>query len=875
MTRVRETHRGTTTEETAHGCHSTVGLLAAGLAIPAGAGEIETHADGDAVPAVRYAGDDRFDTAALIATDDTDARATFDTDDVILARGDLFPDGLAGSLLSGAVNAPVLLTLPDVLPYTTQAALDELDPATVHVLGGPDAVDPALEEALEDDGYAVNRVGGIDRFETAVRIAAEANTGADTAIVALGTNFPDALVAGPLSAVGGFPLLLTATDVLPEVTAQALQDLDISTVLLAGGPNAVSPGVEDAIEDLGIDVQRVFGDTRYETATAFADWAVANLGFTTTHVNLATGEKFPDALTLAAHAAADYSGPAPIVLTPTGFLPESTEMWLRDHAEPDNTAIHVAGGEMAIADDVVAAARAAFTPAGWTTPAMFADGLQMERARAHLQAFQNIADANGGNRASSQPGYDASIDYVKARLDDAGYETEVQEFAFDYFEELSEPSFAQTAGDEGARTFTAAYGDNEAPDFATMSFSGTGTVEDDTLEPVDLSLDAPADSTSGCEEADFDAFDAGNVALMQRGACAFAVKAANAFAAGAIGAIIMNTGTDGAEDLFFGTLGGPIDTDEDGEPDGPVITTGHPLGVSLADDAEDGDVTVSIDVEALNEVRETSNLLAETPGGDPNNVVMAGGHLDSVETGPGINDNGTGVAAVLETALQLARSDAPVTNKVRFAFWGAEESGLVGSTHYVDTVLINEDFTALTPEGEAVALYLNFDMVGSPNFARFVYDGDGDTFGVGDAGSGVIESGFVDFFDAAGLANEPTEFSGRSDYAEFQVAGIPTGGLFTGAEVEKSREQVRLYGGVAGEAYDRCYHAECDTMSNVNFIVFEQMLKAIGHEVYTYALSTDDVEAAASQEDGGARAPARAGASGGDELAYRGDHLVR
>src|SRR5690606_4778777 len=134
------------------------------------------------------------------------------------------------------------------------------------------------------------------------------------------------------------------------------------------------------------------------------------------------------------------------------------------------------------------------------------------------------------------------------------------------------------------------------------------------------------------------------------------------------------------------------------------------------------------------------------------------------------------------------------------------------------------------------------DMVGSPNFARFVYDGDGDAFGFGDPQSGVIEQGFVDFFDAAGLANEPTEFSGRSDYAGFQALEIPTGGPFTGAEGVKTQAQENRYGGQAGVAYDPCYHDECDTILNVNFIVFEEMLKAIGHEVYTYALSTADVD---------------------------------
>lgn len=848
-------------------------LLAGSVALPVGAGEIVTHADGEGVPAVRYAGDDRFDTAALIGTDDTATGASYDGDDVILTRGDDFPDGLAGSLLAGRAQAPVLLTETDSVPDTTWDALEEIGPATIHLLGGPVAISEAVEAELEDAGYAINRIDGEDRYETAAKIGRNhAGEGVETAIVALGTNFPDALVAGPVSAVGRIPLLLTQRDALPAVTAEALEDLGTTTVLLAGGTDAVSDAVQAEIEAMGITVQRVAGETRYETALEFADWGVENLGFATSHVNLATGEKFPDALALAAHAAFDYSGPAPIVLTPSSTLDESTEGWLRDHASADNSAIHVGGGTVAIEDDVVEAARAAFSPANWTTPQMFADGLMVDRAATHLQAFQDIATANGNNRASSTPGYDASLDYVKGLLDEAGYDTTIDPFEFDYFEELSDPTFGQDGGDEAPRTFVEAETDTLATaDFATMSFSGSGTLDGAPLQAVDLAISGnEADSTSGCETEDFASFTPGNVALMQRGACAFATKVENAFTAGAVGAIVFNQGNgEDREDVFFGTLGGPVDGDGDGEPDGPAFSASYDVGVSLAnDDASGDDVTVDMVTDTLIERRESANLLAETPGGDPDNVVMAGAHLDSVTEGPGIQDNGTGSAAILEVALQLARSEAPVENKLRFAWWGAEENGLVGSTDYVLTELVTDDGSQFNAEGEKVALYLNFDMIGSPNFARFIYDGDGDAFGIGDAGSGVIEQGFAEFFDSVDLAHEPTEFSGRSDYFAFQAYGMPTGGLFTGAEGVKTPAQVDLYGGVAGEAYDRCYHQACDTYANVNFVVFEEMLAAVGHEVYAYALSTTEVESAAAS-DGGARAPASAGAmaSGDDEHA--------
>ncbi|CAM04447.1 M28 family metallopeptidase [Saccharopolyspora erythraea] len=229
----------------------------------------------------------------------------------------------------------------------------------------------------------------------------------------------------------------------------------------------------------------------------------------------------------------------------------------------------------------------------------------------------------------------------------------------------------------------------------------------------------------------------------------------------------------------------------------------------------------------------TYNLLAETPGGDANNVVMVGAHLDSVSEGPGINDNGTGSAAILQAALDFAGSGAQPKNKLRFAFWGAEEEGLVGSSHYVRTL----------PEQDRgkIAMYLNFDMVGSPNAGYFTYDGDdsdNEGAGPGPEGSAQIEKALNDSFGGAGVATEGTDFDGRSDYGPFIEVGIPAGGTFTGAEGTKTQEQADKWGGQAGQAYDPCYHSSCDTVDNVNQEALDRNLQVISAAVKTFAEQT-------------------------------------
>jgi Zn-dependent M28 family amino/carboxypeptidase len=463
----------------------------------------------------------------------------------------------------------------------------------------------------------------------------------------------------------------------------------------------------------------------------------------------------------------------------------------------------------------------------------------------HLKDLQDIALANDGHRASGFSGYDASVDYVEATLDDAGWETTRQEFAFDSFTEDSPTQLEQVAPTPTVY--------EEATHFFIMEFSGSGDVTANVTN-VDLVLPPgpnPNTSTSGCEASDFAGFTPGNIALMQRGTCDFGLKAQNAADAGAAGAIIMNEGQPGRTETLNGTLGAF-------RPGIPTIGISFELGNTLAGTSG---LRMRMFTDTTITTTTTENLLAETPGGDPDNVVMAGGHLDSVPEGPGINDNGSGTMSLLEIAQQIDRLNIKPKNKLRFAFWGAEESGLNGSNFYVAD-LTDEEF-------EDIALYLNFDMVGSPNFVRFVLDGDGSAFGLeGPPGSADIEDAFHDSFSNRRLESEETAFDGRSDYLAFINAGIPAGGLFSGAEVPKTEEQEEIYGGVAGLPYDPCYHQACDTYFNPSDLALDQFSDAMAQVIADYGRSTASLE---DDESGATSFSKRQARS----LEFRGAHAVR
>jgi Zn-dependent M28 family amino/carboxypeptidase len=461
--------------------------------------------------------------------------------------------------------------------------------------------------------------------------------------------------------------------------------------------------------------------------------------------------------------------------------------------------------------------------------------LNADDAFEHLAALQAIADANGGTRASGTPGYDASVDYVAGLLDAAGYDVERQEFDYPFFEVITDSLTI----------------DGETPDFDTMTYSGSGEVTSGNVVPVDLSIADPAASTSGCEAADYDpALFTGDadIALVQRGACSFALKATNAEAAGAEAVLVFNQGTPGREDLFFGTLGGIGVTI-------PVMSLDFATGVELSTPGED----VSLSVEAVNEIRTTANVIAEMTGVNDDNVVMAGAHLDSVPEGPGIQDNGSGSTAILALALQLAESGKfTPQNTLRFAWWGAEEAGLVGSYEY----FTNADFGLLNrPDADEqvarIAAYLNFDMIASPNYFFGVYDADESTFDAADfgvvvpEGSAAIEDLFEAYYTVNGVPYDDSAFSGRSDYQVFILLDIPSSGLFTGAEVEKTAEQQAIWGGTAGDQFDPCYHLACDTYDNVSMEAMEVNIDAVADAVFRLAWSTEAVNGVEGAELGG------------------------
>jgi Zn-dependent M28 family amino/carboxypeptidase len=436
----------------------------------------------------------------------------------------------------------------------------------------------------------------------------------------------------------------------------------------------------------------------------------------------------------------------------------------------------------------------------------------------HLEAFQAIADANGDTRVSGTPGYDASVAYVVEELEAAGVEVELQSFEFTTFTNLGNSLLAQRAAPD-PRIY------EEGVEYALLSQTDAGSVYA-PVSSVTPELGPDNASTDGCEAEDYAGFPEGHIALVQRGTCTFQIKAENAADAGAVGVVVFNQGnTPDRTDVINATLSaeyaGGI----------PAVFVSYDLGVEFLNTE---DLRLRLRTDAFRNTSTTENVIATIPGENPDNIVTVGGDLDSVEEGPGISDNATGVAAVLETAVQMAGTTYP--NTLRFFFWGAEEFGLIGAEEYV---------ASLTEEELAqIALYLNFDMIGSPNWVYGIYDGDDSAeegAGPGPEGSAQIEAAFEEYFASEGVPFTDTDFSGRSDYAPFIAVGIPAGGLFTGADGIKTAEEVAIYGGTEGDPYDPAYHTPADDIDNVAIEPLGVNGDAVAAVTLRYALSTFEV----------------------------------
>jgi Zn-dependent M28 family amino/carboxypeptidase len=435
------------------------------------------------------------------------------------------------------------------------------------------------------------------------------------------------------------------------------------------------------------------------------------------------------------------------------------------------------------------------------------------------------------------------VDYVVETLEDAGYDPEVQAFDYLAYEPVGPSALQQVA--PNSVTYV------EDVDFAPVTQTDPGDVTA-AVTPVDLQLGIGNTSTSGCQASDFASFPAGNIALLQRGDCTFEIKAENAAAAGAVGIVIFNQGNTAAEDRNDI----PAVTLTANNTSGiPVLGTTYALGVQLS---QTPGLQMRVFANTLRQTLPTFNVIAEKTGTNDDNVVMSGAHLDSVLAGPGINDNGSGSAAILETAIQMAKLK-PV-NTMRFAWWGAEESGLVGSTNYVNGLS--------QAEKDRIALYMNYDMIGSPNYFFGVYDADQSTFpapaGVPiPPGSEAIEDVYESYYTLVGEPYDDSEFSGRSDYQAFINNGIPAAGLFTGAEVRKTAEQQAIWGGMTGEQFDPCYHEACDTFANNNDHALRVNSDLVAFAQLTFAYSTETVNGVRGERvPGSGPLPAPAGPEG-------------
>jgi Peptidase family M28/PA domain len=383
-------------------------------------------------------------------------------------------------------------------------------------------------------------------------------------------------------------------------------------------------------------------------------------------------------------------------------------------------------------------------------------GITRAELEHHLAALQRIADRNGGTRAAGTPGYDRSADYVAARLEDAGWRVTRQDVPFTFFQ-LHDASLSV-----GGRAL------RRARDFQVLSYSGSGRAAGPLHE---LGL--------GCDAGDFDGLEGGEVPLVERGECFSRDKARNAERAGATALVIQE----------------PVSSDR-GVPSGTLAVPGIEIPVVVVSTealgGDPGGKRVAVTVDATSRGGRTHNVIAETPAGIGDHVVMAGGHLDSVAGGPGIDDNGSGVATLIEAAEAIGPK--PPGARVRIGFWAAEELGLLGSRRYVNSL-------GKADRGRIDA-YVNLDMVGSPHPVAKVY-GDGDPHlakVLREADGGHLGDADVD---------------GASDHTFFQLAGIPVNGLYTGSSEPAP----------GGGARDPCYHLACDTTGNVNEAMLLRMAK--------------------------------------------------
>ena len=391
-----------------------------------------------------------------------------------------------------------------------------------------------------------------------------------------------------------------------------------------------------------------------------------------------------------------------------------------------------------------------------------------------------IATDHNGIRAAGTSGYDASAGYVATQLTNMGYQVQHDPFQFTFFDEAA--PVALIVGEQFWRG---------ADWLHAMLYSASGDVTG-VVQSVKLTPDGRLINTGGCDPAEWSDFVAGHIALIESGPCLRRDQVLNAQNAGAIGLISLYP------NWTQGQTRRPTLLDPQGVKIPAVVATGEPSQALLA--AAAAGATVELNSQVTTRSTTNDNIIAEWPG-TTDQVVMLGAHLDSVLDGPGINDNGSGVATLLSLARSVAANPQPAKT-IRFGFWGAEEYGELGSHAYTQALS--------APEIGQISAYFNLDMVASPGAARFVYDDS-----TAPPGSDQLTQLLFDALSAAGKPGLLTDVGGASDHYPFELAGIPSAGVFSGLN-PLTENEAAVFGGEPGIPTDACYHLACDTRANIN-----------------------------------------------------------
>lgn len=446
-----------------------------------------------------------------------------------------------------------------------------------------------------------------------------------------------------------------------------------------------------------------------------------------------------------------------------------------------------------------------------------ADFIHITPMQNTFHGLQQLAEtSNPGShptRAIVSPGFNASRDYVIGRLNAEApgvYRVLTQLFPVTTATELEPSRLSSVDATTGVPVRIFRVG----TDFSGMSYQGSGDLPSAPTQFV---------PNMGCSNTDWSGFTRGNVAVVSRGICDFGTKARNGAAAGA-GAVLIFNNVPGN---LAGTLGAVVSI--------PVFGTTPETGEYFRN--LPSDVRAAVFSLTRVETVTVSNVIAETTSGDPLSTIVYGSHLDSVTEGPGINDNGSGSTANLELALAVSRSGLHqrTVNRIRFGWWGAEEYGLLGSAWYVNSLRQENRLGEL-------ALNINMDMLASPNYYLGVSNGS--TAPPNTPADAVRGSETLTRVMATVMQNQDTRFqltafNGRSDYGPFIEAGIPAGNFDTGAEGIKTEEERLVFGGIAGQPYDRCYHHACDNVFNPSPVAQLALTRGAAGVLETLAMTPD------------------------------------